>query len=342
MNNVGNIVFAFYNSLQANDPLVHYTVADLTDPQNTDIASPYAAPSITRVNKRYSPWNYANALSPELVTNMTLIDPNVRSSDDWSFPTNKFASVGWLGRVHRGTPWQTIFFKADPNSDGALGNRALWTTKWTGDIRSYPTNDWALPDLFTVAPNDNASRGTLSVNQTNIEAWAAVLAGVPVLTPKFGTTGVVVSPADVPALFYDSTSGSTIIRGINTVRNLTPTHLFHRTGEILQAESLTTGSPFVGDPTVNANISDAVVEAVPQRILSLLRVGQPRFVIYSYGQSLKPAGAYMGSGRNFNLVTNYQITGEALTRTVCRIERDAANNPKIVVESFNTVSGSDE
>ena len=39
-------------------------------------------------------------------------DPLVTSSDNWAFPTNKFPTVGWLGRVHRGTPWQTVFLKA--------------------------------------------------------------------------------------------------------------------------------------------------------------------------------------------------------------------------------------
>ena len=33
-------------------------------------------------------------------------------SDNWNFPTNKYPTVGWLGRVHRGTPWQTVYFKA--------------------------------------------------------------------------------------------------------------------------------------------------------------------------------------------------------------------------------------
>jgi hypothetical protein len=69
-------------------------------------------------------------------------------------------------------------------------------------------------------------------------------------------------------------------------------------------------------------------------------VGQPRFVIWAYGQSLKPAanGLYLGSDiNNFNLCTNYQITGESLTRTVCHVE-GTASNPKIVVDNFNVVT----
>ncbi len=33
---------------------------------------------------------------------------------------------------------------------------------------NQPTNDWRLLDFFTTAPNANATRGQLSVNQTNL------------------------------------------------------------------------------------------------------------------------------------------------------------------------------
>ena len=45
-----------------------------------------------------------------------------------------------------------------------------------------PTNDWHILDLFTAALSDNATRGQLSINQTNLAAWSAVLSGVVVLT----------------------------------------------------------------------------------------------------------------------------------------------------------------
>jgi len=50
--------------------------------------------------------------------NVNVKDPLVRRSDDWDFPTNKFPNLGWLGRVHRGTPWQTVYLKPE------LSNRA--------------------------------------------------------------------------------------------------------------------------------------------------------------------------------------------------------------------------
>jgi hypothetical protein len=357
-----------FTSYQANDPLVHYTMDDLIDPNNSVTKSP----TLGALNTRYAPWGKTNTV-PDLTMNMVFKDPNVAASDDWNFPTGRFASVGWLGRVHRGTPWQTIYLKADPIANSGE-NQTWWLNNWMGQqpwnnlidygttnytrvgadsrirlnpqyrfgtLDNYPTTDWALVDLFTVAPNDNASRGTLSVNQTNVAPWAAVFAGVPILTNKNGS-GTWVLPGDVSTLFY----GYNNYAGIHTVRtnylNEQYGYTFHRVGEILAAESLTTASPFVGNPATDRGITDNVVEAIPQRVLSLLRVGEPRFVIWSYGQSLKPAGYYLGTGGNFLLTTNYSITGESLTRTVCRVERDTNNIPRIVVESFNTVNGTGE
>jgi hypothetical protein len=58
--------------------------------------------------------------------------------------------------------------------------------RWTGNNfdgdndakRMAPIEDRTLFDVFTAAINENASRGQLSVNQTNFAAWSAVLSGV--------------------------------------------------------------------------------------------------------------------------------------------------------------------
>lgn len=318
-------------SYQANDPLVHYHYLDLMDP------SGFRKQSLGDLNIRYQPWtNDPGRGIDDTRMNMTFKDPNVARSDDWNFPTNKFPNVGYLGRVHRGTPWQTIFLKADKTDQADyLKNRQNWVNNWTGYIQTYPTNDWALVDLFTVAPNDNASRGTLSVNQTNLAAWSAVFSGVTVQTNKYTNgVGALVDPTNVPA-FSD---GASTNFGINAVRNTKPNRLFHRIGEILEAPSLTIGSPFVGNPVNDPNISDQVVESLPQRTLSLLRVGQPRFVVWAWGQALRPTGVVLGGQYN-QMPTNYAITGESLTRTVCRVERTTNNVPRIVIESFNVIPG---
>jgi hypothetical protein len=88
----------------------------------------------------------------------------------------------------------------------------------------------------------------------------------------------------------------------------------------------------------NAILSDAVVERIPQQILGLLQGPQkPRFLIYSYGQTLKPAPrSIVTSGAYFGLCTNYQVTAEVATRAVVRID-GAPTNTHAVVESFNVL-----
>src|SRR5208283_5077810 len=68
----------------------------------------------TTLNQRYAPWGVgvSPAGADQNTANLAYKDPLVRMSDDWDFPTNKFPTVGWLGRVHRGTPWQTVYLKA--------------------------------------------------------------------------------------------------------------------------------------------------------------------------------------------------------------------------------------
>ncbi len=109
----------------ANDPLVHYTVGDLKWPPGPDtvqnvsgtgvgliLLSPVTN-SVGGISKRYDPWLRTGTTD----TDMLLKDPGITSADTWQFPTNKFPSTGWLGRVHRGTPWQTVYFKSD-NASG--------------------------------------------------------------------------------------------------------------------------------------------------------------------------------------------------------------------------------
>jgi len=105
---------------------------------------------------------------------------------------------------------------------------------------------------------------------------------------------------------------------------------------------LTTNSPSL-NPVYNGlatkpNLPDSVIERIPQQILGLLKGGeQPRFVVYCYGQALKPADrSRVTSGPYLNLCTNYQITAETTTRAVVRIE-GAPGNPRAVVESYNVL-----
>ena len=355
------ISITFKTAWQANDPLVHYIPADLLPPEQLETprvmsrsvyATNIVGSNLKKLNDQYRPWGGRRnpTQSPmdaegkdESAYDLSIKDPMVRWSDDWNFPTNKFPNVGWLGRVHRGTPWQTVYLKS------AVAGTNAWD-KWTPSRETYPTNDWYLLDVFTVAPNDNAARGLLSVNQTNLAAWSAVLSGVLTLSntvnnPREGT----IPTYDAVVIEPTSAQLSNIVTSINSARTNRPGLLFQSMGEVLSADALTINSPFlnltngVAADLKNYSIDDNAYERIPQQVLSLLKSDQPRMVVYAYGQSLKPAeNSIIVNGPLRNLCTNYQVMGESIVRAALRIEQKIdpiANrtNYHAVIESYQIV-----
>lgn len=359
-------------SYQVNDPLVHFMRADLSDPEGgfadrfptnkTRIAMPptqiLTNSNLGLLNRQYRPWGGNPKVSTDpLRQDLRVKDPLIARSDDWDFPTNKFPNIGWIGRVHRGTPWQTVYLKADvvPVTSGSLIDS--WAG-WAGRQGSHPTNDWAMADIFTTAPNDNAARGLLSVNQTNVAAWAAALAGVPILLPTNQRGGVEELYLEQATNIFSSATGSTdpvnrIAEGINRARlnetnrfpgGLAPPY-FDRLGRVLATPELTFASP--GTPGANVPLPrslvalgrDEVMERIPQEILSLLRADEPRFVVYAFGQTLKeaPNSLHLGEGTFNRLCTNYQVKSEFVTKSVIRVDGTLAN-PRAVVESYNELT----
>ena len=383
-------------SWQANDPLVHYTVPDLTSTNgfqaNYNGVSTIAEPpltNLTSLNFAYQPWGgyHLPGGSPQQVDPLKfnydwrVKDPSVEQSDNWDFPTNKLPSIGWLGRIHRGTPWQTIYMKPSNRSAQEWtdwGNDNVLITNGNSVIvdgpLTHPTMDYRLFDLFTAAVNENASYGRLNVNQTNLAAWSAVLSGVNVLSnTPVGSLPMVINPAG----YYDPsnpTPVAAIVQGINATRANTnsakgtvlvfPNGAFQHAGDVLATPQLSITSPFLdtqaenpqrqGINSLGANgITDEMMERIPQQVMSLLTLNQnPRFVIYSFGQTLHPADHSLVIGGTFNgLCTNYQITAESATRAVVHVEGTSdpfyvngrvdsmgrSYPPRIVVEQFNVL-----
>jgi hypothetical protein len=378
---------------EANDPLVHYTVGDLNYPgpglpppsrirlSTTPVATidfpPLSDLGTLNGNRRYEPWWTGNPVKvsdykkSKTASDLSLKDAQVMTSDRWDFPTNKLPNIGWLGRVHRGTPWQTIYLKS-PLVGATNATQAFRTwTNWSGHTGflvvtnpavanstnvywdytySYPTNDYHVLDYFTTAFNDNASRGQLSVNNTNLASWSAVLSGIAIPTNMDGSLPPLITQ---PAGIYDPLNTNTwpplvkIVDGLsrlhsvqdtNTGQFIYPNQAFTHVGDILNAPELTFGSPYLNG--INANvINDEMYERIPQQIMSLLRGGadSPRFVVYAFGQALKPAEHSVVTGGQFSgMITNYQIVAEAAVRAVIRVE-GAPKNPHVVVESYNVL-----
>ena len=343
-----------------------------------------AAPS--KYINAYAPWGVSANLgtgivSPALDVDMAYKDPLVTNSAAWSFPTptNALASVGQLGRIHRGTPWQTVYLKSPVaniggDSEGHIVDRHHWKW-WSGSYGTHPTNDWALFDTFSTALTENAARGQIGVNQTNLSAWSAILSGVPVLrrlnSDGTNLVATVLDPAGgngasfVQKIVAGYTINGVFRRGIVSgfvhtngwpgdplltvtgpdgnplilpkARRSLPR--FQSVGEICSVETLSVGSPLLENVEYDESnpgrtfrpVSDEVVERIPQQILSLLKAEEPRYVIYAWAQTLKPApGAVVTApGPFFGLSTNYVVTGEFATKTVLRFEGALSTNAPV-------------
>jgi hypothetical protein len=334
---------------QANDPLVHYLAEDLRFatnalPQYSSVNNPnFHVTSIGRTNPVYQPWNGQSSQDKEdagratAATDPTIKDPRVESANDWDFPTNKFPTIGWLGRVHRGTPWQTVYLKS------SVPTPATWATTHRGGRASNPTNDWRLADIFTVAQHPNATRGRMSVNQTNVAAWSALLSGIPL--PMDGG-GMVVTNLIEPALMDPRLDQ--LVTAINAHRQQLQGEVFSSLAEFLAVPELTVASPYLAPPGTTFGPQQAPrdrdFEALPEKILSLVKPGEPRFEVYAFGQSLKPAPQSILVDRSFpRLCINYEVTGELAARAVMRVDLVPSNlsaprpsvRPQAVIESFN-------
>jgi hypothetical protein len=404
---------SLYTVWKVNDPLVHYTVGDMADLVAPKVDWDQAEHDPCRTlgqqpNSRYEPWGNRPGKSATVgAYDWRFKDPvpsNQGSSDYWDPPTNKFPNIGWVGRMHRGTPWQTVYLKSTIQDVDSwanwTGNNVLvtnigqfptnmsipstaayiWTTRGllrpaTATVNfsntivvrdayfTMPTNDWHFLDLFSTALDANATRGQLSINQTNLAAWSAALSGVMVLTNAGAIDAVtkqsVLTPTVIPpAGSYDSSAAfgtwpavAKIVYDINRTRTNFTGGVFRRLGDLLAVSALTTNSPFLNTASpnlLNYTLNDAAAERIPQQILGLLKADAvPRAVIYAYGQTLKPAPhSIVTAGPFFGLCTNYQVTAEMATRTVVRFEGVpvyqrgvplAITNLYPVVESFNVL-----
>ncbi len=376
--------------LQANDPMVHYLASDLNsqlgastlwgngaswpngvwkhvdDLKNSLIPTPPPVPG-----NRYQPWGTTETAPNTAAaggsgdlngSNLAYKDPLCSASDNWDFPTNLYPTVGWLGRVHRGTPWQTVYLKSmDVLTNGSIPPNvgSNWWAGWTGDIqqdyktgqfieaaRSAPVQDRLLFDIFTTRLNDNSVRGTLPVNagtgrpDGGLADWSALFSGMVALSGTASApTPQVINPAGVDAVdspLWQIVNGPT--NGINATRANMPFQSFTHVGQILATPALSTLSPFLSGSPANG-VNDEMYEWLPQQMMGLVRGTEQRYVLYCYGQALRPApnGTVLSGGPYFQLVTNYQVVAESVVRAVVRVDQANTSQPHAVVESYNVL-----
>jgi hypothetical protein len=326
--------------LQANDPLVHYLASDLNAQvgalsiwsgkqqfkngywSHSDDPSlqPLPVPPATPVSGRYQPWGkvgqmalMAAAMVDANAYNLAYKDPCVWGSDYWSFPTGQVWSVSWLGQVHRGTPWQTIYLKSTnilALANSYYGGMGLFTwANWTGNLQgeftdgygTSPLTDFETVSLLAAMLDTNDLRTLLSVNNPDPNAWASYLDGMTALTNTapaafpgmpFQFSPVVLSSNSAQAAIIASAILST---KANT--NLFPSQTFPLIGTVLATPQLSIQSPFLNVSTTSQTeygINDQAYEMIPSQLLSRLRLDSIGNMVLTNGVTQVQFSGYDG------------------------------------------------
>jgi hypothetical protein len=279
---------------QANDPLVHYLSSDLKNFNILNsvyvLAPPNSRPpdfstNLTALTSRYSPWGGSPmSLAPASPTNPrfnpAVKDPLIWTSDYWDFPSGEPLSFATIGRIHRGTPWQTIYLKS------ADTNGVDWQY-WTGDglywsinnhfvsdaSLSRPVRDRDLISLLGPVLSTNDPTRQLSINNPSTNAWLGILDGLVV-----ETNNPFPLATDTTIISSNSPEAAAIVQGIFSTRANTtvfPNQTFPRLGDVLASPALAEQSPFLNTNSLQSftagGLSDEMFESLPSQLLPLLR-----------------------------------------------------------------------
>jgi|GEM_PF-896154 hypothetical protein len=286
---------------QVNDPLVHYMTQDLLDfPDSTNgrysLRLPSPGPAYVypgNVSDRYMPWGQGGNLAKTPPAdnnpyNYSYKDPLVMNSDDWNFPTNETLNASWLGQVHRGTPWQTIYLKSSNILDltevagGLLIGPVTWAL-WTGDLNFIdatsmaPVQDWQMAALLASMFNVNNKSSLFSPNDPNPNDWENLLNGMTALTNDLADFIVEFDGPGFATVTISSNSAQAaeIGNAIESTRTALPGQHFATPGSVFAVPQLSVQSPFLNwndAAQEQAGISDLAYETIPDQLLPLLRV----------------------------------------------------------------------
>jgi len=303
--------------LQANDPLVHYLASNLNgqpgaeanwgnasiwpngswqhvdDSQDSSLPLPPATP----IGGRYQPWGVATT-TPVTGGDTTgyrldYRDPLAWQSDNWNFPTNLMSNLAGLGQVHRGTPWQTVYLKANnvlTNSyfvgvSPVNSGTNQWAV-WTGDLNlnysgNYqdaslmgPVSDWRLAGLLMSLLNTNNPMQLFSVDDANAADWQNILNGFVVYSNSTPSLSLYPSmPVQFDTYVMAGNSPQASIIASSVVPNQ-PNQEYQSIGDILAVPSLSVNSPWLNATNqyqAAYGINDVEYEAIPSQLLPLLR-----------------------------------------------------------------------
>jgi hypothetical protein len=256
------------------------------------------------------PWGVTGNMSHSPLTdnnpnNLGYKDPLVRDSDDWNFPTNQSLNATWLGQVHRGTPWQTIFLKStnilalsmEPENGSFANGLNTWQI-WTGDtnaadaVAMIPIQDWHMASFLASLFCTNYS-SLFSVNDGDPADWGNLLNGMTVLTNTLSNSAAqfsFVSPQFASLVIVSNSSqAETIANAIESARAAQPLQFFTNVGDVFAIPQLSAASPYLNTSSsgqIANGISDEAYEAIPTQLLPLLRVDSIGSIVLSSSQSI--------------------------------------------------------
>ena len=267
-------------SWQANDPLVHSLAANLGRPalgSGLYLEMPFgplgATDNVGMLNYRFEPWSEALGY-PGTQLNPLLKDPIIRRPADW--PDGNFGplSLAWLGQVHRGTPWQSIYLKSgavDPN----LWTNWLGNWPYTAAFNSRPVADWEVVSEIARILNTNHPQFLLSANSPDTNQWSTILAGMSVLTNTASDASLNfggVPPASQLVTDPDSPQSQAISAAIRQFQQVAGP--LQSPGDLLSVAELSLTSPWLNRSSeiqLARGITDEAYEKIPSQLLSLLR-----------------------------------------------------------------------
>lgn len=295
-----------YTLWQANDPLVHYLLSDLnfigtngTTLQHSDLYPPtfnITGLQLNQLGWRYQPWGLAGQMMGILgvdtnAYNLAYKDPLVFGPDSWNFPTNQTWNPNWLGQVHRGTPWQTLYLKStdllslsSPLFGTRLGTNT-WAV-WSGDTNAVeaqlnrPVSDWHLASLLCAILNTNPATSYFNVNTTNPAAWTVPFDGLTVVSN--------LAPNETYTELSSNSPAVALLAGaVLATQAGEPGGVFGDAGDVLATPALSTQSPFLNWSDLlqqRTGITDATYEALPAQLLGQLGLASLGTVVFTNGQ----------------------------------------------------------
>ncbi len=276
-----------YLTWQANDPFVHFVRQDLESRRSFNgirreqpNGPILPVPNVGSLNDRFEPWGgsrQSSINSPGGVPRYSAAckDPLVFSAKDWDFENDGRLNFAWIGKVHRGTPWQTLYLKsAAVESD----TWRTWLGGWDADsaLRAEPVNDRPLLDALLRLLNTENPNRLLSINTSHTNGWRRVLNGLSVLTNSSSDAELDSFPPvvrfETDTMRAGDTQAAAIAAAILQTRD---GKIWQDVSDVLATPELAENSPWLNlssDTQLQQGISDEAYEKIASQLLPRLRM----------------------------------------------------------------------